>query len=174
MKKVLLDTGVFISYCGRLNSPERENKVRSLFDYLLIGNFEILYSQRTENELKRHFSEERRQLLQKCTLASYHFGSEPWDQIEGKIENIGSIINNDSDGEFQLHKRLNTFLKNKKDFRDKGILLDAIQNKCNFFIHENPNDFKKIPIELFKEFNIKCINLLEINYPSPNFDKILK
>ena len=160
--KVLLDTGVFISYFGRANEPQRVTKARGLMNYFRNKDIDILYSQRTQNELNVIPSETRTEFLNNCIMAEYFFGNETIDQIEGTSENIGSLSDNDSDGEYGISERINTWLIKDRDLRDRGILLDAIKNKCNFFIHENPKDYKKVPIELYREFNLKCINLLEL------------
>jgi hypothetical protein len=170
--KILLDTGVFISYFGRSNEPEREVKARLLIDFFINLDFDIYYSQRTQYELNVEPSEIRNEFLNKCILANYYFGNETVDQIEGTSENIGSLINNDSDGEFDLAEGISNWLLKLRDIRDRGILLDAIKSECKFFIHENPKDFNKIPTEFFKEYGLICINLLELEIY--DFEKTFK
>lgn len=162
MIRLLLDTGVFISYFGRSESKLRTEKARALIRHIDNTKGEILYSQRTFYELKERDWEKRKKFISQCKLASYHFGNETISQIEGTIENIGSICNNYADGEFQLSEKLNQYLLRERDIRDRGILLDAVKNECNFFIHEKPNDFDRVPVKTLKKFGVKIINLLEL------------
>lgn len=163
--KILLDTGVFISYFDRPEDKSREEKARKLIDHIkhkLQG--EIVYSQRTFHELKNKNWNRRKKFLEDCQMSKYYIGNETYDKIEGTWENIGSLFNNDSDGEFQISEKLIKFLSKDRDFRDRGILLDALKNNCDYFIHENPKDFNKIPIALIENYSLKIINLLEIDY----------
>jgi hypothetical protein len=95
-------------------------------------------------------------------MAKYYVGNETWDQIDGTWENIFSLWDNDSDGEFQISEKINSWLNKNRDLKDRGILLDAIRNQCRYFIHENPKDYNKIPHEFFIEFNLVCIDLLSV------------
>lgn len=161
--RFLLDTGVFISYFGRENEFRRTDIAKYLIDHIhSIGGI-IFYSQRTYNELRKKDWGQREQFLEKCTLGSYHFGNETFGEIEGTWENIGSRLNNDSDGEYQLSEQLNQYLRKDRDIRDRGILLDAIKNECQYFIHENPNDFDRVPQEITDDFNLIVLNLLNID-----------
>ena len=169
-KRVLLDTGVIISYCGRHEDSFRETKAQKLIEYLKANSFDIFYSQRTQNELKVKPSEVREKFLSECKLAAYYIGNETCDKIEGTWENIGSLWDNESDGEFGLSERINIWLKKERDLQDRGILLDAIKNGCVYFIHENPKDYSKIPTDLFDDFDLKCVNLLNIDIK--DFDSI--
>ena len=159
-KKVLLDTGVIISFCGRSGFFERETTAKELINYLKSNNFEIFYSQRTLNELNKKPSIQRNVILSQLKLAGYYYGNETIDQIEGAWGNISSLWNNSVNGELELANRVKGWLTKEKDLRDRGILLDAIMNQCSFFVHENPNDFSKIPAAFLKEFDLRCINLL--------------
>lgn len=160
--RLLLDTGVFISYFGRPENSFRTEKARVLIRHINQIQGEILYSQRTLYELKERDWASREEFINQCTLASYHFGNETIEKIEGTWENIGSLFNNDADGEFQLSEELNLYLIKERDTRDRGILLDAIKNECDYFIHENPRDFNRVPKEMKRKFKIIVINLLAL------------
>ena len=168
-KRVLLDTGVLISFFGRENDKERTDKAKKLILYLQEQNFEILYSQRTLNELMIHPSQTRTEFLNQCTLAKYYIGNEKWNEIVGTWENIYSLWNG-SNEESETAEKINIWLKKERDLIDRGILLDAIFNDCSYFIHENPKDFDKISIEFLKEFRLSNINLLKVD--EKEIDKI--
>ena len=174
-KRVLLDTGVLISFFGRENDKERTDKAKKLILYLQEQNFEILYSQRTQNELMKKPSLTctefltRTEFLKKCTLARYYSGNENWEEIDCPWENIYSPWNGSKE-ESEIAARIEIWLKKEKDLYDRGILLDAILNGCSYFIHENPKDFDKISIEFWKEFKLSNINLLKVD--EKEIDKI--
>jgi predicted nucleic acid-binding protein len=162
-KKVILDTGVWISYFGREENKQRTEMAKNLFKILSDSSFEILFSQRTENELNQKPSLERQTFLKKFDRATYYKGNETWNQIQGTWENIGSLWES-SEVETTTAIKIKNWLKREKDIEDRGILLDAVFNGCKFFIHENPNDFNKISLDFWEEFDIQNINLLEIEF----------
>lgn len=168
-KRVLLDTGVLISYFGREEDKERTDKAEKLILYLQEQKFEILYSQRTENELMKKPSQIRTEFLKKFTRARYYWGNEKWEEVDGTWENICSTWNG-SNEESEIAEKIESWLNKERDLRDRGILLDAIFNDCNYFVHENPKDFDKISIEFLKEFRLSNINLLKVD--EKEIDKI--
>ena len=112
-KRVLLDTGVFISYFGRATEPEREIKAKRLIEYSKGKNFEILYSQRTQNELMRKPSQTRTEFLKKCTLAKYYSGNEKWEEGDGTWENMFSPWNGSKE-ESETAEKIKNWLKKKE------------------------------------------------------------
>ncbi len=162
-KKAILDTGVWISYFGREENVQRTKMARNLFKILSDSSFEILFSQRTENELNQKPSLERQTFLKNFNRATYNKGDETWNQIQGTWENIGSLWES-SEVETTTAIKIKNWLKREKDIEDRGILLDAVFNGCKFFIHENPKDFNKINLDFWEEFDIQNINLLEIEF----------
>lgn len=158
MKRALLDTGVIISLIDR-EDPYRQKNAREIFNLLEFSDVEVVYSERTKNELLQRPSEERVTFLNKYRMGKYFIGLETWDKIEGTWENIQSEWNG-QDKETEIYRKLMTWLKKDRDLQDRGILLDAIANDCQMFIHENPKDFKKIPDEFWAEFNIVELDLI--------------
>lgn len=162
MIKFFLDTGVFISYFGRKSDSTRTINAKLLIDHIDDISGEILYSQRTYHELKKHEWKKRKTFLKQCTLSSYHYGNESFNEIDGTFDNIGSIWNNDKGDEYKLSNELFKYMSKYRELHDRGILLDAIMNNCNYFIHENPNDFNLIPKEITNQFNLIVIDLIKV------------
>ena len=154
----MLDTGVIISLIDR-QDQKRKEFAKSIYTFLISENIKIVYSQRTKNELQRKPSKDRLDFLSNHEMTSYFLGNEKWEQIEGTCENIASLWNINKK-ETQLYNRLNKWLRKNRDLQDRGILLDAVFNNCRYFIHENPNDFKKVPIDFWEEFKIVEIDLI--------------
>ena len=167
MAKALFDTGVIISLCDR-EDKERKTKASHLYGILKKNGFEVCFSERSKNELLIKPSESRIHFLEIHPMVSYFIGNETWDQIEGSWENLSSDWNT-SDIESEIHERIGNWLRRNRDLQDKGILLDAILNKCKLFVHENPKDYNRVPYEFWSEFGLVEIDLL--NDP---IEKILK
>lgn len=163
MKKAILDTGVIISLIDR-EDPDRRKLAKSVYEFLKSNGVQILYSQRTKNELLKKPSEQRLDFLKNHEMSPYFLGNENWEQIEGTWENIASSWNT-SEEETEIYNRLNSWLKKEKDLQDRGILLDAVYSGCSYFIHENPRDFKKIAPEFWNEFKIIEFDLINSSLP---------
>ncbi len=160
--KIMFDTNVLFSAFGRKNDKdgslyELANKVIEKCDEL---GLKKCISERTicefENGWKVKNSEDRiekeKSLLEKFTILPYHYGDETWDKIDGKFENIRSPWNNEE--EYKIAAELNKKLPGEKNKRDRGILLDAIINKCSYVINENWVHFDKMS-EIAKSYRVK-------------------
>lgn len=161
-QKFLLDTGVWISYFGRVGFPERTTKAKQLFDLFNGLSHEVLFSYRTENELKKWQWNERKPILELYNRATYYVGEETMGQIQGHWNNIGSTWEL-SALESETAIKIKKWLNKDRDLNDRGILLDAVFNGCSFFMHENPNDYDKIDPHFWIDFNIVNVDLLSIS-----------
>jgi len=104
-----------------------------------------------------------RKILHQFTLLGSHSLNLTWDKINLKVDNLYSIFGNIE--ELKVGNSLEEILpdKSKKNNEnDRGIYGDAIFEKCDVILHENPKDFSKFENDA-KKRNILIINLLEIN-----------
>src|SRR5437879_2354287 len=87
-----------------------------------------------------------------------HTGNDTWDQIDINWEDWGSLWNNDDEVKLgdELEKQLPD-KKSKSNRIDRNIVITAANQKIDFILHENPNDYKKINID-----GITFIDLLGI------------
>lgn len=95
-------------------------------------------------------------MLEKFALLPYNFGDETRDKIDEKFENIGNPWNNEE--EYKIAVELNNKLPGEKNQYDRGILLDAIQNDCQYLINENWTDFNKMS-EIAKSHDVEVTTL---------------
>lgn len=158
LKKAFLDTGVIISYVDR-KDIQRRKKAREIVDFLVDFNVVLLYSERTEIELKLDERPKRTKLLKKMDKAAFYIGNENWETIDGHWENIKSRFDV-AKNEQNVHNQIEKWLTKRRDLRDRGILLDAAFNECDFFLHENPRDYGKIDANFWREFNIVELDLI--------------
>lgn len=151
--KILLDTNVLFSALGRFtDTSNRLKKVaESVIQKCSDKGFEMCISERTKREFEKGWKEDSinssRVLCEKeftnCfTMLPYHYGNETWDKIDGHWENIGSLWNNEI--ESSIADEIEALLPSSRNRHDRGILLDAIQNKCDVVISENWSDFRRI------------------------------
>ena len=161
--KIMFDTNVLFSALKRINDKDGSrcklaNKVIEKCDEL---GLKKCISERTLREFevgweKKNLSEDRieeeKSILEKFVMLPYHRGDETQDKIYGNWENIGSLWNNEE--EYKIAVELNNKLPGEKNQYDRGILLDAIQNDCQYLINENWTDFDKMS-EIAKSFGIE-------------------
>ena len=151
--KVLFDTSVLLSALGRsndkdLNRYKLANKVIEKCDIL---NYSKCISERTKLEFEYGWNnknlsddrvEEEKSFLKIFTVVPSHHGDETWNKIDLNWENDESLWNNEE--EMKIAEELNNKLPGERNQHDRGILLDAIMNKCNIVINDNWSDFNKM------------------------------
>jgi len=160
--KVLFDTSVLFSALGRnndknLNRYKFANNVIEKCDNL---NYTKCVSERTVQEFEYGWNngnlsddriEKEKYFLKEYEVQRYHHGDETWDKIHCKWGNNGSLWNNKE--ERKIAGELNKKLPGERNRYDRGILLDAVQNGCQYVINENWNDFYKMS-EIAKLHNV--------------------
>jgi hypothetical protein len=153
MKKVVLDSGPWISALGVRPASEaaRQQKAKELLAFLNAqpAEFTVYYSQRSEIELPKHMDASL--VFNRYQRLPYHTLDECWEQIEGTWDNVGTKWDDATEEEFG--KETNKGLSDKRkerNKRDHGIYGDAIFEKCQFLLHENPKDFKRLVTDAAK------------------------
>ncbi len=164
VKRLLLDTGVWISYFGTRQRSEQEriDTARKIIDYCLKENFKLFYSPYVENELNLGNSLNRSKNIEVMRKIAdklpAHTGNDTWDQIDVTYEDWGSKWNNVE--EVKLGNKLQEQLpdkKNKSNRIDRNTVVTAINQKIDIILHENPRDFDKIDVK-----GIFIVDLLSI------------
>lgn len=151
--KVLFDTNILISKIGR--NTDLENKLLEAASFIIKRcdelNWTKCISERTIRELEKGWENcktpkdkltKEKTLLKEFVILHYHLGNESWEEIDGEMGNIRSLWNNDE--ESKIADEIQEHLTAKKHKHDRGILLDAIYNKCEIVISENWSDFERI------------------------------
>lgn len=147
MKKVVLDTGPWISALGVRGPSDqsRQEKAKKVLALLTARptEFTVYYSQRSELELPNHM--DATLVFNNYQRLPYHSLDETWGEVEGTWENWGSMW--DDVGEEALGATAKMKLPDKpkkSNQRDRGICGDAILEKCQFLLHENPRDMNRL------------------------------
>ena len=165
MLRVLIDTGVWMSYSGKFRDAEqhRIERAKSVIDYLHEHKdlFEICYSERTERELKKY---EIYDMPLNASLLPSHIADQTWGETEEIWNNIGTTWGDEE--EIKLGKEIQSKLPNKTkkiNRNDRGIFADAIQEGCRVLIHENPRDYNELTEEAEK-YGVVLIDLINTDY----------
>jgi hypothetical protein len=183
MKKVLIDTGVWISYFDdrraknypelQLKYKERHLKAQKVIKYLTDNKFTLCYMHYIEKELTKHPTHNRKVALRKikkiATEIEAYFGNDCWEKIDIPWEKLGSPWDNDEEARINdiLDKQLPD--KSRKSNReDRKIALAFLQEPGVIaLLHENPKDFKKInlqEISVKTDLNKKIIDIYSLNF----------
>lgn len=140
----MFDTNVLFSAFGRKNDKDgsrckQANKVIEKCDEL---GLKKCISERTICEFEDGWKvknlsedeiEEEKSVLEKFTELPYYIGDETFGGTDGNFDNIESTFGIDE--EYKIAKELNKKLPGERNKRDRGILLDAIMNKCFYVIN---------------------------------------
>lgn len=161
MKTALLDSSVIVSLIDR-NDQDRSPSAQKLFRLLKERNIKVVYSQRTKYELLNIETPQRIHFIEENEMLPCYIGNDVWGECFCTWDNIKSTWNFD-ETESLIHSQIQSYIKKNDSFMDRGILLDAIFSRCDFFIHENPSDFGKIPTNFWDEFDIYEIDLLKLD-----------
>ena len=151
--KVLFDTSVLFSALVRKNDKNliRFKIANKVIERCNILNYTKCISERTMREfefgwdnknLSENIIEKEKSFLKEYEVQYYHSGDETFDKIDGNFDNNGSLFNNEEEN--KIAEELNNKLPGEINQHDRGILLDAIQNSCQYVINENWNDFNKM------------------------------
>ena len=151
--RVLFDTNILMSQIGR--NSDNEKKLSKTASFIIKRcdelNWTKCISERTLREFEKGWENgkipkdkltKEKSLLKKFVILHYHFGNESWEKIDGKWENIYSLWDNIE--ESKIADEIQRHLPADKHQHDRGILLDAIYNKCEIVISENWSDFGRI------------------------------
>jgi hypothetical protein len=174
VKRLLLDTGVWISYFGNRKQSEQKriDTARNIINYCLREKIKLFYCPYVENELnlghnlnKAKNIEEMKKIADKLPA---HIGNDTWDQIDVKFEDWGSKWNNDEEVKLgnELQKQLPN-KKNKSNRVDRNMVVTAVNQKINIILHENPKDYNKIDVKGI--FFVDLLNIQSLN----NFIEII-
>jgi hypothetical protein len=155
MKRVLLDTGAWISAYAQRKDLARVDRAKRVLEYLERNptRYTVCYSQRTQIELSGH-AKTKPPDLSRFVLLPYHSGNETWGEIDTTWGDAQEVAAGDS-----LLKALPE-KKKKTNQRDRGIYGDAAFEKCNIVLHENPDDFSRFAAHA-EASGILLINLLK-------------
>jgi len=153
--KVLFDTNILISALGRLKDinnelKDRANKVIQICDE---RSWEKCISIRTRTEIEtgwnnpktsKHKILKEKNLLSLFFVLPYHHGNENYEEVDANWEEDESIFGDDEESEIaeEFEKLLPWDEENVR--RDRGILIDAIKNKCNIVVSEDWSHFEKV------------------------------
>jgi len=162
MIKIVIDTSVWMSYCGKFRESDSNRivKAKELINFLDRNTDKIVtcYSERTKRELLKYSSES---VLGKYYLLPSHILNQNWEETEENWNNIETKWGDEKEVELgnNISKKLPD-KKNKLNRNDRGIIGDAIQEGCQILIHENPKDFNR-----FLDFseNLIIFDLLSIS-----------
>jgi len=161
MKKLLVDTTVFISAYGSRSATERGICARRVLDYVESrkDEFIVCKSARTLRELSPPIRE-----LDRFETVPYHWMDERWEDIEGTWGNIGSRWGNGQERELADAARDALPDKGKRPNvrRDRGILGDAVFAGCAFLLTEDEKDFDRLA-PIAERCRLRVINLLKLD-----------
>lgn len=156
MKKILIDTGVWMSYFGQRRADEykKVEKAKELFNHLDASksNYNVWYSERNWQELE---CADSRRALAKYSMLPSHILSQKFEKTPEIIDNIGTKMGNHK--ELDLEMEILEILPGEKQYRDRLIYADAILENCDFLIHEDPKDFNLLT-EHAKKYGLVLID----------------
>lgn len=163
--KVLFDTNILFSALGRPKdiNNELEDHAKKVIQICDERSWEKCISIRTRTEIEKGWNnpktDEHKILKEKILLSlffvlPYHHGNENWEEVDANWEEDESIYGDyeESENASNIEALIGGGENNVR--RDRGILIDAIKNKCQIVVSEDWNHFKKVK-QIANGYNIE-------------------
>jgi len=162
--KILFDTNILINRIGNNSDNVFFNRATFIIKKCDELNWIKCISERTLREFEKGWTKykfpkeklkKEKAIINEFHILPYYFGNETIDQIDGSLNNIGSVWNNEK--EINISNEILAELLSVNAKTDRGILLDAIMNKCSMVVSENYKEFDKLKTIAERYNVIVCI-----------------
>ncbi len=151
--RILLDTGVWISFFGRTDPKltKRTELAREVIRHCQSKGYQLFYCPQVELELSRgtNGADNIAQMKIIAEAVDGHTGNETWDQIDAVTWDTWGTKWGDTE-EHELGETLEAQLpdKSKKSNKnDRSIVVTAKHENIKIILHENPKDFDKLDVD---------------------------